>query len=274
MPNVNQLTLANGVFHHLMRLGAQHEPATQLVASAAFQVGFVRIAAGLARWSQEPDGHNEMQARLSEEQFDVLMLAPVDAAARSAVSCMDLCAAAAYRLTGAVPQPTGQESDVQRLRKSIKNKEITLCPSEAAWLGGLLGSAEWRLLMKVRTAVTHHSINSLSILGTGNPATSLIIDGKPYGNIDLCRRFTQLAERQFDSFTSAVISDFSLFCKLASRSLYTSVYRLHPATRSSAFECVVSLNFMLLNPSLLCCSVGHGHPGQASRPPWSAFSGR
>jgi hypothetical protein len=234
MPNVKQLTLANEVFHHLMQLGAQHELAAQLVASAAFQVGFVRIAAGLARWSQEPDGHNEMQARLSDEQFDVLMLAPVDAAARSAVSCMDLCAAAAYRLTGAVPHPPGQESDVQRLRKSIKDKEITLGPSEAAWLRGLIGSAEWQLLMKVRTAVTHHSINGLSLLGAANPITSLIIDGKPYGNIDLCRRFAQLAERQFDNFTSAIISDLSLSYKRAPRPLHTSVSRLRLATRSSA----------------------------------------
>jgi hypothetical protein len=103
MPNVKQLTLANEVFHRLMQYGAQHEQATELVASAAFQVGFVRIAAGMARWSREPNGHNEMQMRLSDEQFDVLMLAPVDAAARSAVTCMDLCAAAAYRLTGADP---------------------------------------------------------------------------------------------------------------------------------------------------------------------------
>ena len=235
MPNVKQLTLANEVFHHLMRFGAQHELATQLVASAAFQVGFVRIAVGLARWSQEPNGHNEMQARLSDEQFDVLMLAPVRAAAY-AVRChwhgfMRCCSVSA---DGRCPATDWPRSDVQRLRKSIKNKEITLGSSEVAWLRGLVGSAEWRLLMKVRTAVTHHSINSLSLLGTGNPATSLIIDGKPYGNIDLCRRFAQLAERQFDNFANAIISDFSLFYKLASRSLYTPVYRLHSATRSSA----------------------------------------
>jgi hypothetical protein len=124
MPNVKQITLANEMFHRLMQYGTQHEPATQLVASAAFQVGFARIAAGMAKWSREPNGHSEMQLRLSDEQFDVLMLAPVDAAARSAVSCMDLCAAAAYRLTGAVVLPNGQDSDVQRLRESVKKKKV------------------------------------------------------------------------------------------------------------------------------------------------------
>ena len=208
MPNIDQITLANQVFHRLMRYGAGHEKATQLVATAAFQVGFARIAAGMATWSQELDGHNEMQARLSDEQFDVLMLAPVDAAARSAVTCMDLCAAAAYRLTGAVPQPHGQESDVQRLRGSIKKKEVTLGSAQAAWLRGLIESADWQLLMKVREAVTHRAIESLSALGTGPPETSLIIGGKPYTNISLTQRFVQLAETQFDGFTSAIMHDF------------------------------------------------------------------
>jgi hypothetical protein len=48
MSNVKQLTLANEVFHRLMRHGTQHEMATRLVASAAFQVGFARMAAGMA----------------------------------------------------------------------------------------------------------------------------------------------------------------------------------------------------------------------------------
>jgi hypothetical protein len=167
MSNVKQITLANGVFDRLMQHGAQHEPATQLIASAAFQVGFARIAAGMARWSRETHGHSEIQARLSDEQFDVLMLAPVDAAARSAVSCVDLCAAAAYRLTGAAAQSKDQEADIQRLRESIKNRKVTLGSSQAAWLYALIGSAEWQLVMKVRTVVTHHAIKGLSVLGAG-----------------------------------------------------------------------------------------------------------
>jgi hypothetical protein len=191
-----------------MQYGTQHEPATQLVASAAFQVGFARIATGMARWSREPNGHNEMQARLSDEQFDVLMLAPVDAAARSAVSCIDLCAAAAYRLTGAVALPNGQESDVQRLRESVKKKKVTLGSAQAAWLHALIDSTDWQLLMKVRIAVDHHAINSLSLLGSSPAVTSLIIGGKVYDNIDLSGRFAQLAEAQFGSFVSAAMRDF------------------------------------------------------------------
>ncbi len=43
-----------------------------------------------------------MQERLSNEQFNILMLAPVDYASRTAMTCLDLCAAAAYRLRKSV----------------------------------------------------------------------------------------------------------------------------------------------------------------------------
>lgn len=208
MPNVQQLALANEVFHRLMRYGTQHEMATRLVASAAFQVGFARMAAGMAIWSREPDGHGQMQARLSDEQFDVLMLAPVDAAARTAMTSMDLCAAASYRLTGTAALPRGRESDVQHLLRSVQQNRIILAPSQDAWLRAVVGSANWQLLEKARTVVTHRDIESLSTLGVGPAVTNLVIDGIPYDNIDLSRRFAQLAEIQFNAFTSSVLRDF------------------------------------------------------------------
>jgi hypothetical protein len=208
MPNVTQLTLANEVFHRLMKYGSQHEPATRLVASAAFQVGFARIAAGMAIWSREPEGHNEMQLHLSDEQFDVLMLAPVDAAARTSVTCMDLCAAAAYRLTGAPELHHGQESSVQHLLNSVNQNNVSLAASQAGWLHTLVESADWQLLRRARTAVTHREIESLSAVGVGRAVTSLIIEGTPYDNVDMTGRFAHLAETQFNNFTTAVLQDF------------------------------------------------------------------
>ena len=182
--------------------------ATRLIASAAYQVGFARIAAGMASWCRERDGHAEMQACLSDEQFDVLMLAPVDAAARTSMTCMDLCAAAAYRLAGAPVRKHGLESDVQHLLQSIKQRKATLAVSQSAWLHSLVASADWKLLKDARTAVTHWAIEGSSVLGSGSAVTSLVIDGKPYDNIGLSRRFAQLAETYFDDFTAAVLRDF------------------------------------------------------------------
>jgi hypothetical protein len=140
--------------------------------------------------------------------FDILMLAPVDAAARTAVTCQDLCAAAAYRLTGAAALPHGQESDVQRLLKDVTQTSVTLASAQAEWLRALVGSEDWQMLKKARTAVTHRDIESLSILSTSAPVTSLVLDGIPYDNVDLSRRFAQFAEVQFDSYADAVLSGF------------------------------------------------------------------
>jgi hypothetical protein len=149
-----------------------------------------------------------MQERLSDEQFDVLMLAPVDAAARTSMTCMDLCAAAAYRLTGAPALKRAQESDVHHLLLCIRQKQVNLPISQAAWLHSLVASADWKLLKKARTAVTHRAIEGSSVLGVGPAATSLVIDGRPYDNIGLSRRFAQFAEAHFDAFSAAILRDF------------------------------------------------------------------
>ena len=64
------------------------------------------------------------------------------------------------------------------------------------------------MLKKARTAITHRDIESLSILSTSAPVTSLVLDGIPYDNVDLSRRFAQFAEVQFDSYADAVLSGF------------------------------------------------------------------
>jgi hypothetical protein len=208
MSDTTQLTLANEVFARLMAEGNQHEASTRLVAGAAFQVGFARIAVGSALWSREPHGHEEMQARLSNEQFDVLMLAPVDAAARTAVTCIDLCAAAAYRLAGGIVSSSGRESDVRHLLGKVERQNIILPASQAVWLRDLADSAEWQLLEKVRNAVTHRAIQSISEVGTNPPVTSLVIDDVKYDNVELSQRCASFAEMQFLAFVVAVLTDF------------------------------------------------------------------
>jgi hypothetical protein len=124
------------------------------------------------------------------------------------MTCMDLCAAAAYRLTGAAALSHGRESDLQHLLQSVKQEKVTLAASQDAWLHALVGSADWQLLKKARTAVTHREIESLSVLGVGPAVTNMVIDGKPYDNIELPRRFAGLAESKFGEFTAAVLHDF------------------------------------------------------------------
>jgi hypothetical protein len=172
------------------------------------QVGFVRLATGIARWSQEPNGHNEIQHRVSNEQFDVIMLAPVDFASRGAVTSIDLCAAAAYRLSGAQPLPRGRESDIDHLLSQVKKNRIDLPPSLGEWMGRLVASPQWQLLKLVRTAVTHRAIEGRSYIGSGPPSTELLIDGKGHDNFMLASVHAQFAEIQFVDYVKAVLSDF------------------------------------------------------------------
>ena len=208
MPNVDQLTLANDVFHRLERHGSQHRPASQLVASAAIQVGFVRLAMGIARWSQESNGHNEIQQRLSNEQFDVIMLAPIDFSSRAAMTSMDLCAAAAYRLSGVQPLPNDRESDVNHLQFEVQRGRVTLRPSIRSWMNQLVASSQWQLLSLVRTVVTHRAVEGHSYLGSGPPSTELVLDGIEYDNVTLTSKQAKFVELQFAGYVKAVLSDF------------------------------------------------------------------
>lgn len=73
--DVRLLTISNTVSDRLKSLPADYEAASALIASAAFQVGFTRIAAGLAQEMAGPKGDTYIHERFAPEQFDVLQLA-------------------------------------------------------------------------------------------------------------------------------------------------------------------------------------------------------
>ena len=161
--NVKQLDLSNLVSARLRQLGDKYQAASHLVSSAGFQVGFVRLAAGMAEWSHEPEGHKQMQERLSNEQFNILMLAPVDYASRTAMTCLDLCAAAAYRLrkSGQYDAHGGRESDLDHLRDA-KSHGVRLHAEQERWRAEVTGSAARSLLKRTRDIV--HPSTDLGVL--------------------------------------------------------------------------------------------------------------
>ncbi|WP_280250269.1 hypothetical protein [Nocardia abscessus] len=66
---------------------------------------------------------------MSNQQFDTLSLAPISYAAASAVSCLDACAAAAYRLSVGI---TGREPDLRQLGKA-QQRGAALRPNQRYW---------------------------------------------------------------------------------------------------------------------------------------------
>lgn len=60
--------MANNVANRLDQFSGETQAASHLIATAAFQIGFVRLAVGMAVWSFEPDGLDEMKRRLAMER--------------------------------------------------------------------------------------------------------------------------------------------------------------------------------------------------------------
>lgn len=216
MANTSRQDLANKVANHLESLAgfnSRHERANHLISSAMFQVGFARIALGLARWSHDADGPSEMSEKLADEQFDVLIIAPIDYASRTAKSCLDLCAAAAFRMSNAEsmpwPEASDRESDVADLLGRDKGGKGDSPPllraQQAEWLRALEGNPEYAKLKKIRDVFTHRRLASWAVPPTG---AGIIVDDVRYDGVKLAEAFVALAEAQFDAYAHAVLSDF------------------------------------------------------------------
>ncbi len=177
MANTSRHDLANKVANHLESLpgfNSRHARANHLISSAMFQVGFARIALGLARWSHDADGLSEMSEKLADEQFDVLIIAPIDYASRTAKSCLDLCAAAAFRMSNVESMPWSdddKESDVaDLLRQTEKWKDDSrplLRAQQGEWLRALEGNPEYAKLKEIRDVFTHRRLAPWAVPPTG-----------------------------------------------------------------------------------------------------------
>lgn len=218
MADTSRQDLANRVGHHLESLQGdtpQHARASHLLSSAMFQVGFARIALGLARWSHDADGRTEMSEKLADEQFDVLIIAPIDYVSRTAKSCLDLCAAAAFRLSNEKnmpgPDASDRECDVSGLLRRTEERKDDEGPllrdHQAGWLRDLKEDPVYNRLKMIRDAITHQRLNSYA-----NPPedAGIIVGNVRCDGVEVAEAFVALAEAQFEAYANAVLNDFSL----------------------------------------------------------------
>ncbi|MFC9555593.1 hypothetical protein ACFTWF_32680 [Rhodococcus sp. NPDC056960] len=210
--DTTNLELACKVSQCCKRRGAELEKASPLVSSAAMQIGFARIAVGMARWSNEPNGHGEMQTRLANEQFDILNLAPINYASQTVMTCLDLCAAAAYRLrdsgNGGKPVKPGQESDLRNLqtRTGHPRDPVVLRKHQAAWLQQVLTDSRLAVLEDARHNLIHRSFGSHSWVPANT--TEFMLDGKEYPILQLAIDFTDFAQNSFEALVAAIQADY------------------------------------------------------------------
>ncbi|WP_208722206.1 hypothetical protein [Rhodococcus qingshengii] len=154
-----------------------------------------------------------MSEKLADEQFDVLIIAPIDYVSRTAKSCLDLCAAAAFRMSneGEMPwrEASDRECDVAGLiarTKTWENESLPLLRSQqAGWLRDLETDPEFKRLKMIRDAFTHQRLKSHA-----NPpdGAGIIVRKVRYDGVELAEAFVALAEAQSDAYAHAVLSDF------------------------------------------------------------------
>ncbi|MGW5922289.1 hypothetical protein ACWFPY_25150 [Nocardia fluminea] len=198
------LDLANTVGNHpWVGLNPQGYAAAGLISAGARHVGFARIAAGMAGWAAEPGGIEQLQARLSDEQFDTMYLAPISFAASAALTCLDVCAAAAYRLF--VGAPRNHEFDLRKL--TDPNRPVPLPPNLTRWATNTTGDPDYANLLLVRKRMVHRDMPSKSEVGSVTPTTTYPIGDGYVAPQDATLRFARIAERRYPAFVDAVLAD-------------------------------------------------------------------
>jgi hypothetical protein len=183
---------------------------------AAMNLGGVQVAVGMIEQLATVQGLRRLQETVRVEPYDVLEAAAVGLAARSAVSAMDLCAAAAWSVRPATPIAHGQEPDLKSLAPAKNRAE--LLPGHAQWVEDVATSREWRLMSESRNQATHRTFKRTVIVSLGSeriPHDEFIVSDVAYPADDLVRQFAHNAESWFRQFcaispTSATPSDDSV----------------------------------------------------------------
>ncbi|WP_328436887.1 hypothetical protein [Nocardia puris] len=194
--------------HAPLQSNSQAQSAFALVAAGAHHVGFALVAVGLANWGAEPDGHTEMQARVANQQFDTLSLAPISFAAASAVSSVDVCAAAAYRFC--IGAPEGNEFDLRRLEQLIDKSDDgrVLRSNLESWVQAVSADGDYAELKAARNRMVHKDMPSSSVVGSGPGRTMYPVGGALVTPEVVTRRFSDFAIRHYEHFVDAVLADF------------------------------------------------------------------
>ena len=167
----------------------------------AVNLGGALAAVGMIDKLETVDGLAELRAVLQVEPFDVLEAAAVGLAARSAVSAMDLCAAAAWRIKPAIELPNAREAHLAWLAKPKQRSQ--LLPDHEQWVDAVTGSDEWSLMLACRHQATHGTFRRMVQMSSGAsrlPYDEFEVDGVMYPADDLVRRFAQNAESWFRQF--------------------------------------------------------------------------
>jgi hypothetical protein len=187
--------------------GAEAEHVIRLTTEAGFQVRVASMGLGMYRrlLARELDpvaafGETQQFAELGCEHI----------ICRGLVSCLDLCAASAYRIARLPARWANYEANVQAFSKTgveLARASGALPAPMATWLLALQASTDWKLLKAWRNQSTHGWVQHNLTIGPLRPAT-IVIDGTEHNLRTIAESLVDCTLQQFRDFVTAVEQSF------------------------------------------------------------------
>lgn len=183
-----------------------------LVSWSAFNAGMARTGVGLVDKLATQAGWNELQTILGLDNYDATEAGALSLTATAVATSIDLAAAAALRLAGAVPSrsPEFSMSTFTDRRDRQRVASHPLPPTLDTWATSIRSSAEWDLLKNCRDQAVHRTASRV-VYGTtlsALPSSEVSVDGRNYPIDGLVLRFSAFGEATFAKFCDAVLADF------------------------------------------------------------------
>lgn len=181
-------------------------PVSALISWSAFNAGMARTGVGLVDKLATTTGWEELQTVLGLDSWGVTEAGALSLTATQVTTSIDLAAAAALRLAGAVPSSDSQEFSMNMTTDRRYKKVVAEHPLTEAldtWATDVRHSPEWDLLKKCRNQIVQRTTNRNVYLTTRRPAplpsSEVAIDGKLHAIDVLVHTFSDLVRRHFTS---------------------------------------------------------------------------
>jgi hypothetical protein len=180
--------------------------AVPLVMNAWYHAGAADVALQLITNLEAPD-QRDLLAKLVAAPPDLLDWTAFSLGTRSATSALDLCAAAAWRLSDGPPLKGDREQDLDQAFRD--QAQLPPCPLRD-WLVSAHESAEYRPIRAFRHGFTHRLVSRhvTVILGEGRSEYESEIADFRQTAIAHLRMAAPFAVAQFSAFCAAAIEQF------------------------------------------------------------------
>jgi hypothetical protein len=183
------------------------EMAVPLVGNARYHAAAANVALELITNVEDPDRRRVLTELLMAPP-DLLDWTALSLGTHSVVSALDLCAAAAWRLSVDQGPKGGKEKTLSDVFKNLRKQ---LKPGLREWLEGAYESDQYRMILEFRRWFTHKAVRRSATVFLGQDRAeykSGVADYDEQSAIEHLRMAAPFAVEQFSAFCDVVIQEF------------------------------------------------------------------